>query len=88
MFLKEIIKAYLLMLVYFLDFYSPEEKAILNKRKEACKDCELRSRAWCSKNKEHNGIKGCGCYIHAKQHSRAEPQNKLCPLNKWLPFGI
>mgnify|MGYP003489649684 CR=1 FL=1 len=37
------------------------------------------------KNRKPNSIKGCGCYLPAKQFSILNEVNK-CPLNQWENF--
>lgn len=48
------------------------------RRLEFCYSCQLRDGGVCSKNKQFNGIKGCGCAIKLKARSGSK-----CPLNKW-----
>lgn len=83
-----ILRAYVLMALYYLDLYTEEDKAIVKQRQKACKHCPIRSGNWCSKKKRVGHQRGCGCFLPAKYHDRSEPQHQLCPLRKWLPFGI
>jgi hypothetical protein len=53
-----------------------ESEAI--KRLEQCYGCGLRDGGVCSKNKEVDGIKGCGCALKLKARSGSK-----CPRNKW-----
>lgn len=89
-----ILRGYFLMIVYALDLYPEENKAIVNQRKSACSECPLRAGSFCSNRKAvtlteypfkgifrksvTNIVKGCGCFLPAKRLT-----NSKCPLNRW-----
>ena len=51
---------------------------IAKERLSICFECPLRDDEFCSKRKEFNGIKGCGCALKLKARSGSK-----CPLSRW-----
>jgi len=64
----------------FVNFIFKDEQIEIKakERLNKCFNCPLRDEGVCSKKKEHNGIKGCGCALKLKARSGSE-----CPLKKW-----
>ena len=92
--IKTIIDSYFALLAYKLDLFPQAVIKVVEQRKEACSDCLLREGNWCSskkeiklnfKNRTPKSIKGCGCFLPAKQFSILNEDNK-CPLNLWDNF--
>lgn len=48
------------------------------RRLKICFECPIRSGGICSKQKEYNGVKGCGCSLKMKSRSGSP-----CPLKNW-----
>ena len=92
--IKTIIDSYFALLAYKLDLLPQDVIKVVEQRKQACSDCLLKEGNWCSskkeiklnfKNRKPKSIKGCGCYLPAKQFSILNEENK-CPLNLWENF--
>ena len=92
--IKIIIDSYFALLAYKLDLLPQDVVKVVEQRKQACSNCLLKEGNWCSskkeiklnfKNRTPKSIKGCGCYLHAKQFSILNEVNK-CPLNLWDNF--
>lgn len=88
--IKNILEAYLLLVLYRMGFAHPSVRNVVESRKLACESCVLRKGNWCSKRKvtlvcddEGKCVKrtGCGCYLPALQLS--DVYGNPCVLKRW-----
>ena len=76
---KEIAEGWYSVLLKKIGRLEKDKRDTAKSRLEKCRVCSLRYRNFCSPFREHDGIKGCGCYLTAK----ALVTDSKCPLGHW-----
>lgn len=88
--IKNILEAYLLLVLYRMGFAHPSVRNVVEDRKLSCESCVLRKGNWCSSrkttlkcdgNRDCVKVSGCACWLPAKRMS--DIYSNPCPLKRW-----